>query len=99
MCEVPAATIRRSRVFVDQRAAALVEAGDLIQAQQSGAFSWDDLAAEIGEVASGAHPGRTTDDELTIFKSVGISLQDAASAAVALANAEREDLGQVIDWP
>ena len=99
MCELPATTIRRSRVFVDQRAAAMVEAGDLIQAQQSGSFSWDDLAAEIGEVASGAHPGRTADDELTIFKSVGISLQDAASAAVALANAEREDLGQVIDWP
>jgi ornithine cyclodeaminase/alanine dehydrogenase-like protein (mu-crystallin family) len=86
-------------VFVDQRAAAIVEAGDLIQAQQSGAFSWDDLAAEIGEVASGAHPGRIADHELTIFKSVGIALQDAASAAVALANAERENLGQVIDWP
>ncbi|MHC4993048.1 MAG: ornithine cyclodeaminase family protein [Planctomycetota bacterium] len=99
MCELPPETIGRSRVFVDQRSAALVEAGDLMQAEQSGAFSWDDLAAEIGEVASGAHPGRAGDDEITVFKSVGMSLQDAATAAVALANAEREGIGHVIDWP
>jgi ornithine cyclodeaminase len=99
MCELPAETIGRAQVFVDQRAAALVEAGDLIQAEQSGAFSWDGLAGEIGEVASGAHPGRAGDREVTVFKSVGISLQDAASAAVALENAKREGIGQVIDWP
>ncbi len=99
MCELSPATIQRSRVFVDQRSAAFVEAGDLIQAEQTGAFSWDSVAAEIGEVASGAHPGRSADDEITVFKSVGMSLQDAASAAVALANAQRDDIGLVIDWP
>ncbi|MCA9300577.1 MAG: ornithine cyclodeaminase family protein, partial [Phycisphaerales bacterium] len=99
MCELPPATVRRARVFVDQRAAAVVEAGDLIQAVDAGQFSWDDVAGEIGEVASGGVQGRTSDDEVTLFKSVGMSLQDAACAGAALRHASGVGLGTLIDWP
>ena len=80
MCETPPATVARSRVFVDQRAAAHVEAGDLIQAIDRDLFAWDRVAGEIGEVAAGAIAGRQSDREVTLFKSVGMSLQDAAAA-------------------
>lgn len=99
MCELPAALIADARVYVDQRAAALVEAGDLIQAIDAGVFAWDRVVGEIGEVVEGRAPGRTDREQITVFKSVGMSLQDAAAAAVVIANAQRDDLGHMIPWP
>jgi ornithine cyclodeaminase/alanine dehydrogenase-like protein (mu-crystallin family) len=91
--ELPAQLINRARVYVDTRAGALSEAGDLILAQQAGAFS--ELAGEVGEVLLGAVYGRTSDTEVTIYKSVGAAFLDAATARLAFAEASRSGIGTV----
>ena len=90
MQEIDAATIARARVVVDQREAAMAEAGDIILGKAV-------IDAEIGEIVNGTRPGRQNDDEITFFKSVGLAVQDAATAAAALRAAEEKGLGTVID--
>jgi ornithine cyclodeaminase len=90
MVEIPAATVRAARVFVDDIAAAGAEAGDLLQARRR-------PDGTIGDLLAGRVAGRTTAAEITFFKSVGIASQDVAGGAAALAVAERSGLGQVID--
>jgi ornithine cyclodeaminase/alanine dehydrogenase-like protein (mu-crystallin family) len=68
--------VRRGRDFVDSREAALRESGDIIAAGH--------IEAELGEVISGAHPGRRSPDEVTLFKSVGVAVEDLASAELVL---------------
>lgn len=97
MQEVDAALVRRARVFVDQREAALSEAGDLLRPIAEGTFSADDIVAEIGEVAAGRHPGRTATDDITFFKSVGNAVQDVAIAQRVLDAAEESGRGVVVD--
>lgn len=92
MAEVPVATVGRARVFVDQRAAAWSEAGDLINARAAHVLTEDDTT-EIGAVLAGMAAGRTSDKEITFFKSVGNAVQDVAVAQRALAEAERMGLG------
>ncbi|MEJ5364576.1 MAG: hypothetical protein WHS86_05720 [Desulfosoma sp.] len=89
MCELDAHIVRKAKVFVDSRRACMAEAGDIIQ---SGAK----ILAEIGEVINGAKPGRTSPDEITVFKTVGIAAQDAAAASAALKRAEEKNLGTLI---
>lgn len=72
--------IRRSTVFVDTRAGATKEAGDIVQAIASGALSEEAIAADLFDLTRGAHPGRTDPHEITLFKSVGASLEDLAAA-------------------
>ena len=62
----------RAQLFVDSRAAATVESGDMIAAGR--------VAAEIGEVVAGNHPGRRTAEEITLFKSVGLAVEDVVAA-------------------
>jgi ornithine cyclodeaminase len=97
MQEVDAALVQRARVFVDARASALAEAGDLVIPLQAGQTRVDDWT-ELGEVAAGLKPGRQAPDEVTFFKSVGIAAQDVAAAAQALAEAERLGLGQLVEF-
>ena len=75
--------ILNSSVFVDTREGALTEAGDLIQVMRKGLFSPDDVKADLQELCKGVHPGRTHNGEITIFKSVGTSLEDLAAAKLA----------------
>jgi ornithine cyclodeaminase len=96
--EVPPGTVVRSKVIVDSRDAAWVEAGDLIQPLRTGRIGRDHIYAEIGEIVLGLRPGRTNAQEITLFKSVGIAVQDAFAARVAVANARRLGLGQEIEW-
>ncbi len=91
--ELPSALIQRARVYVDTRAGALSEAGDLIIAQREGAFS--ELEGEVGEVLLGAVPGRTSDREITVYKSVGAAFLDAATARLAFAEASARGVGTV----
>jgi ornithine cyclodeaminase/alanine dehydrogenase-like protein (mu-crystallin family) len=65
-------TLRRARLFVDSREAAMRESGDVIAAGQA--------PAEIGEVIAGTRPGRMTADDITLFKSVGVGVEDVVSA-------------------
>jgi ornithine cyclodeaminase/alanine dehydrogenase-like protein (mu-crystallin family) len=98
MVEVPAETIRRAKVIVDSRSACLEEAGDLIQPMRAGLFDESHIHAELGEIVLGRKPGRQSDDEITYFKSVGIAVQDAMAAQVALSNARRMNIGREVDF-
>jgi ornithine cyclodeaminase/alanine dehydrogenase-like protein (mu-crystallin family) len=98
MQEVAAEVVARATVVVDSREAALHEAGDLIIPHESGAWQFDHIHAELGEIVAGVKPGRTSDDQITFFKSVGNAVQDAAAAARVLQIAEANDLGTVIEF-
>ncbi|MCB1086068.1 MAG: ornithine cyclodeaminase [Verrucomicrobiae bacterium] len=97
--EIPAATVGRSWVTVDSREAAREEAGDLIQAIAADQFEWDRVEAEIGELVSGhiALPDRSQ-APLTLFKSVGMAVQDAMAARVTLDRAKALGLGTQVPW-
>lgn len=96
MQEVDVTTIKRSLVTVDSREAVLAEAGDLIIPLNNGDIDESVIHAEIGEIINGTKPGRTSPEQITYFKSVGVAVQDAASAQIALANAARLNLGTTV---
>jgi ornithine cyclodeaminase len=96
MQEIPGETVKRARVVVDSRSAALAETGDLIRPIREGMFGEDHIAAELGEVVLGREPGRQSADEITIFKSVGIAAQDAVAASIAMDNARTLGIGQEV---
>ena len=93
MCEIPEETVARALVVVDSRAACLAEAGDLIQPIEAGLIDASHIHAEIGEVAAGTSEGRTSEEQITLFKSVGNAVQDLAAASRALGRAEQLGLG------
>lgn len=72
--------MRRGAVFVDSRAGALAEAGDIVQAIAAGAIGEGDIIAELAELARGDKQGRRAYDQVTVFKSVGLALEDLAAA-------------------
>ena len=74
--ELDTALIQKSRVFVDARESALNEAGDLLFPMEEGKFTAAGILAELGEVLNGKHPGRQTDQEVTLFKSLGLGIYD-----------------------
>ncbi len=82
--EVPGETIRRAGLFVDERRGALEEAGDIIIPLREGLIDESHIRAEIGEVLAGLKPGRGSDNEITVFKSVGNAVEDLAVAALVL---------------
>jgi ornithine cyclodeaminase/alanine dehydrogenase-like protein (mu-crystallin family) len=84
--EIPAATVCRARVVVDHRASALEEAGDLLVPFRAGMIGEEVLGTELGQIVLGQKPGRTSADEITLFKSVGVAIQDLCAAARVLAN-------------
>lgn len=98
MQEVPAETLVRAKIYVDSRSAALEEAGDLIQPMQAGLFDETHLCGELGEVVLGRVPGRRSAEEITYFKSVGVAVQDAMAAQVALHNARNMNIGTEVDF-
>ncbi len=98
MQEVPAETIKRARVVVDSRSAVLAESGDLIQPMRSGLITQAHVFAELGEIILGKKPGRQSSDEVTYFKSVGVAVQDAIAAQLAIRNADKMEIGQKVNW-
>lgn len=96
--EMPTALIARARVFVDSRAAARVEAGDLLIPIGEGAISEAHIAGELGELVSGRATGRTDAKQVTIFKSLGLAVEDMVAAHLALTRARAAGLGQAISW-
>jgi ornithine cyclodeaminase/alanine dehydrogenase-like protein (mu-crystallin family) len=95
--EIDTPAVLRSRFFVDCRNSTVNEGGEYLRALRSGAISAAHIAAEIGEVANGAHPGRTSPAEVTLYKSLGVSPQDLASAHHVLERARAAGLGQIIE--
>jgi len=98
MQEVPAETVARALVVVDSRSAALAETGDLIQPMQAGLFGEEHIYAELGEIVLGRKNGRQSPDQITYFKSVGVAVQDAMAAQLALQNARRLGLGVGVNF-
>ena len=98
MQEIPAETIQRARVIVDSRSAALAETGDLIAPLRTGMIAEEHIAAELGEVVLGRKPGRRLENEITYFKSVGVAVQDAVAAQIALKNAHAMNLGVEVEF-
>jgi ornithine cyclodeaminase/alanine dehydrogenase-like protein (mu-crystallin family) len=93
MCEIPGETVARARVIVDSRAACMAEAGDLIQPIEAGLIDESHIHAEIGEIAAGTREARASEEEITLFKSVGNAVQDLSAASRALRRAEELGLG------
>ena len=85
MREVDDEAMRRARLYVDTRAGALAESGEFIQAIEAGVITPGDVAGELSELCRGEVDGRTSDNEMTLFKSVGTALEDLAAAELALA--------------
>jgi ornithine cyclodeaminase len=83
MRESDDAALKRATVFVDTRAGALKEAGDIVLAIRSGAISESDVAADLFDLCGGVHAGRRDDAEITAFKSVGTALEDLVAATYA----------------
>jgi len=98
MQEVPAETLQRAKIFVDSRSASLEEAGDLIQPMRAGLFDESHICGELGEIILERVPGRRSTEEITYFKSVGIAVQDAMAAQVALNNAHKMGIGKEVDF-
>ncbi|MEE4298745.1 MAG: ornithine cyclodeaminase family protein, partial [Pseudomonadales bacterium] len=84
MHEADATALSRCTKFVDTRAGVLAEAGEFIDAIALGQMSEDDIVADLAELVAGAHPGRTSPEEITLFKSVGTALEDLAAARLAV---------------
>jgi len=97
MRELDMTTLRRAdRIVVDQRSAALAEAGELMAAIADGAIPTDAIHAELGEIVAGIRSGRERADEITVFKSVGNAVQDAAVARAIWTRAMQAGLGK--EW-
>ncbi|MDG1985420.1 MAG: ornithine cyclodeaminase [Planctomycetota bacterium] len=96
MLELDPRSIERSTIFVDDVEAALGEAGELVAAERDG-LTARDRWTPLGAVARGAATGRSREDEITLFKSVGHAVQDVAAASRALARARELGLGLSVD--
>jgi len=97
MRELDTATIQRSRVFVDHHPAAQAEAGDILIPIAEQAFTYDQVAGALGEVITGQVVGRSNEAEITVFKSVGLAMQDAVTAAQLYAKAVALGRGVHVD--
>jgi alanine dehydrogenase len=95
--EVDSDTVARARVVVDTYACAWEEAGDVLIPIKEGAFSRSSVHAELAELVTGAKPGRQGRDEITLFKSVGFALEDAATARLAYDEARAAGAGVEVD--
>ncbi|MCM2294454.1 ornithine cyclodeaminase family protein [Allorhizobium sp. BGMRC 0089] len=83
MREADDEAIRRSHIYVDTRAGAMKEAGDLVQPLEKGVLRPEEIKAELAELVSGIRAGRSSASDITLFKSVGAALEDLAGAILA----------------
>jgi ornithine cyclodeaminase len=94
--ELDTATMRDAALFVDRRESTVNEAGDFLFPQREGAFGPSHIRAELGEVLTAAADGRRSVTELTVFKSLGLAVEDLAAAEYVVARAEAENAGTVV---
>jgi len=93
MAEIPPQTIARAKVVVDQLQGCLAEAGDLIQPIEQGIITKEHIHGELGDLVTGKIPSRENDDEITVFKSVGVAVQDLITADLVLRIAQEKNVG------
>jgi ornithine cyclodeaminase len=99
--EVDGATFRDALVVIESRSATLAPpptgSNDIAMAIAEGAMTREHVHAEIGELVSGARPGRTDAQQITLYKSVGVAVQDAAAAALVLEAARKSGVGRMVE--
>lgn len=94
--EIDSATMAAARIFVDRRESAMNESGDYLLAAKDGLINADSIIAEIGELLIGTKPGRTSADEITLFKSLGLAIEDVACAEYLYERALSENRGTTV---
>jgi ornithine cyclodeaminase/alanine dehydrogenase len=97
--EIDGEVIRRSKVVVDSRETALREAGDLREAITSGIIDQGDVSTELGEVIAGKAEGRLSLEQVTLFRSLGLAMEDVATAKLAYELAREAGVGSEVDFP
>ena len=96
--ELDSAAMAAASLFVDRRESTVNESGDYLMALRDGAIREGHIRAEIGDILLGKAKGRTADDEITLFKSLGIAVEDLASVAFLYDKASRLKRGSWVDW-
>ncbi len=96
--ELDTETVAAASFFTDRRESCLNEAGDYLLAAAEGAVGPEHIKAELGEVLAGMHSGREHEDELTVFKSLGLAVEDLASAELVLRRARERGMGTEVDF-
>jgi len=96
--ELDATAVKRARLYTDCRESASNEAGDFLIAKREGAFGDEHLLGELGEVLLGRVPGRRSPDDITLYKSLGVAVEDLAAASFLLQRAAETNCGSLIDW-
>ena len=96
--ELDSETVMKSKIFCDQVQACLNEAGDIQIPIEEGVLSADDINGSIGEVINGTLLGRENDEEITLFKSVGLAVQDISCAALVYEQAKVQGVGIEFDF-
>jgi len=94
--ELQAALVARSRVFVDSTLGALAEAGDIVMAIQESAIAPEHIAGELGALVSGTVAGRQVPGQVTLFKSLGMAVEDVAAARLAYTRASAAGVGRAL---
>ena len=95
--ELDTEVVVRSRLYVDRRESGLKEPGDIITPIAEGAITADHLVGEIGEILTGTIAGRRTDEEITLFKSLGLAVEDVAAASFIAQRAASEGVGLEVE--
>jgi ornithine cyclodeaminase len=96
--ELDTETVRRARLFTDSRESCLNEAGDFLLARAEGKIGDDHVLGEVGDVFSGRIPGRTSHEDITIYESLGVAIEDLASAHFILDQARDKNAGTWLEW-
>jgi ornithine cyclodeaminase len=96
--EVTPELVAAASLFVDRRESTLNESGDYLRAVEQAGIGPDHIRAELGELLEGIHPGRTGDGELTLFKSLGIAVEDLAAAELCVQRARERGVGAEVDF-
>jgi len=96
--EIDTSTMAAARIFTDRRESLLNEAGDYVLAAQEGAVTPENVVAEIGELVIGTKQGRSSASEITLFKSLGLAIEDVVSAEYLFRKATAENVGTWVDF-
>jgi len=96
--EIDSRTVAASKLFVDKRESILQESGDYLLALKDGAIGADHIKGEIGELLIGAKPGRESEEEITLFKSLGLAVEDLAAAEYVYRKAQEKNLGTEVEF-